>query len=103
MRKIGTFLIAIAVCAISIAVTTNAREATANNPSPAFIEVVDTPLIDAPAVETALVNTLSPDEIDKEIAEATQLLKSRPPLNSLTSIRLSLFDPQSGQMDFLSL
>src|SRR5438067_11330966 len=103
MRKIGTFLIAIVVCATSLTVTINAREVTANNPSPAFIEVVDTPLIDTPVVETPPVTTLSADEIDKEIAEATQLLKSRPPLASLTSIRLSMFDPQSGQMDFLSL
>ena len=103
MRKISTFLIAILVCAISVAVVANAREVTANNSSPAFIEVVDTPLIDAPVVETAPVTTLSADEINKTIAEATQLLKSRPPLASLTSIRLSMFDPQSGQMDFLSL
>jgi len=103
MRKIGTFLIAIVVCATSLTVAINAREVTAKNPSPAFVEVVDTPLIDTPAVETAPVTTLSPDEIDKEIAEATRLLKSRPPLASLTSIRLSLFDPQSGQMDFLTL
>jgi len=103
MRKIVTFLIAIVVCAIAVAGATNAREITANNPSPAFIELVDTPRTDTPTVEIAPVNTLSPDEIDKEIAEATQLLKSRPPLASLTSIRLSLFDPQTGQMDFLSL
>src|SRR5437868_3281509 len=103
MRKIGTFLIAVVVCAISIAVVTNAREVTGNNPSPAFIEVVDTPPINTPAVETAPVTTLSADELDREIAEATRSLKSRPPLASLTSIRLALFDPQSGQMDFLSL
>ena len=103
MRKIVTFLMAILVCAISVAVVANAREVTANNSSPAFVEVVDTPLIDTPVVETAPVTTLSADEIDKEIAEATQLLKSRPPLASLTSIRLSMLDPQSGQMDFLSL
>ena len=103
MRKIVTFLIAILVCAISVTVVTNAREVTANNSSPAFVEVVDTPLIDTPVVETAPVTTLSADEIDKEIAEATQLLKSRSPLASLTSIRLSMLDPQSGQMDFLSL
>ena len=103
MRKISTFLIAILVCAISVAVVANAREVTVNNPSPAFIEVVDTPLIDAPVVETAPVTTLSADEINKTIAEATQLLKSRSPLASLTSIRLSMLDPQSGQMDFLSL
>src|SRR5438477_7841873 len=103
MRKIVTFLIAIVVCAISIAVVANAREVTANNSSPAFVELVDTPPIDTPVVETATVTTLSADEIDKEIAEATQLLKSRPPLASLTSIRLSMIDPQSGQMDFLSL
>ena len=103
MRKIGTILIAIVVCATSLTVAINAREVTANNPSPSFIELVDTPLIDRPVVATAPVSTLSPEEIDKEIAEATQLLKSRPPLASLTSIRLSMFDPQSGQIDFLSL
>ena len=103
MRKIGTFLIAIVVCATSLTVAINAREVTPNNPSPAFVELVDTPLIDTPVVETATVTTLSADEIDKKIAEATQLLKSRPPLASLTAIRLSMIDPQSGQMDFLSL
>jgi hypothetical protein len=103
MRKIGVFLIAIVVCATSLNVAINAREVTANKPSPSFVELVDTPLIDRPVVATAPVSTLSPEEIDKEIAEATQLLKSRPPLASLTSIRLSMFDPQSGQIDFLSL
>ena len=103
MRKISSFLIAVVVCAISPIVAINAREVTKNNFSPAFIEVVDTPLIDTPVVETAAVTTLSSDEINKEIAAATQFLKSRPALTSLTSIRLAMFDPQSGQMDFLSL
>ena len=103
MRKIGTFLIAIVVCATSLTVVINAREVTANKPSPSFVEVVDTPLIDRPVVEAAPVSTLSPEEIENKIAEATQLLKSRPPLASLTSIRLSMFDPESGQIDFLSL
>lgn len=103
MRKISSFLIAVVVCAISPTVAINAREVTTNNLSPAFIEVVDTPPIDTPVGEPAAVTTLSADEINKEIAAATQFLKSRPALTSLTSIRLAMFDPQSGQMDFLSL
>lgn len=103
MRKIVSFLIAVVVCAVSIGVVTNAREIAANSPSPAFVELVDTPVSDTPVVKTAPVTALSADEIEKEIAEATRLLKSRAPLASLTSIRLSILDPQSGQMDFLSL
>jgi hypothetical protein len=94
MRKVLTFLVAIFVCALQTTAGAYAQNVTQTDSS------VQNP---ASAAEEAPSVSFSALEISDKIAQAKELLKSRPALPNLDSIRLAAFDPQSSQIDFLSL
>ena len=87
---------AILVCAASSQVF--AQTATVNG------ETLNVPETSARTGNESLsAAALSADDINQKIAEAKELLGEQPALKSLETVRLAVLDPQSSQIQFLSL
>lgn len=93
MRKIITFLMGIFVCAAAA----NAQELNTNLPSESLAEAG----VLASGNDSSV--SFSAVEINEKIAAAKDLLKSQAGPQSLSTVKLALFDPTSSQTDFLSL
>ena len=97
MRKIITLLMAIFVCAVQTAAVASAQEISANLPSESLVE----PGLLAAGNDSSV--SLSAVQVNERIAAAKDLLKSQAGPQSLSTVKLALFDPTSSQTDFLSL
>ncbi len=97
MRKNLTFLTAIFVCAMQAASFASGQETKANLPSESPAETSLLPAGNDSSVSLSAVN------LNERIAAAKELLKSQGAPQSLSTIRLALFDVASAQTDLLSL
>ena len=97
MRKILSFLMVVFVCAIQGATVASAQEFNAGLPSESGAENGSmTGGNDSPA-------SISAVQLNEHIAAAKNLLKSQGEPQSLSTVRLAVFDLNSSQTDFLSL
>jgi hypothetical protein len=92
MRKIITFLMGIFVCAVLAGAVASAQEINAMRGEAGSL-----------AAGNSSSASLSAVEVNERIAAATELLKSQAAPQSLSTVRLAVFDPNSSQTDFLSL